>query len=92
MPHSDVITQLPHRRNEAWKWTDVRGSVKDEQAGLTSVMTPQIEAPDGVKVTVGAGQSGDAPMSQLAQSFAAEGLTYMCPRANLLRNLWCSRS
>ena len=80
MPHSDVITQLPHRRNEAWKWTDVRGSVKDEQAGLTSVMTPQIEAPDGVKVTVGAGQSGDAPMSQLAQSFAAEGLNIYVPK------------
>ena len=40
MPHSDLITQLPHRRMEAWKWTDLRGSVK-EQAGLSRKLRVQ---------------------------------------------------
>ena len=78
MPHSDVITQLPHRRMEAWKWTDLRGSVK-EQAGLSAVLVPQITGADGVEMSVNQGTASDAPMSAVSAMLNGETIQLNIP-------------
>jgi len=46
----DVQT-LPTRRDEAWKWTDVRGRVSDGQTGLSVAGVPRFTLPDGVSIS-----------------------------------------
>ncbi len=77
---SAVIEKLPHRRMEAWKWTDVRRAVRDEVSGLSSVMTPRFTAPDGVSVTQGAAHPSDHVMGRLAQSFSDQSWNIYIPR------------
>lgn len=84
-----LIDQLPHRRDEAWKWTDLRGRVEaaprsDGPHGLSDVMTPQIEAPDVVHISMGAGHKGVCPMSEMAQSHAADALEIYVPKGETI--------
>ena len=44
------LQQLPTRRDEAWKWTDVRGRVSEGQAGLSVSSLPHFDLPDGVTI------------------------------------------
>ncbi|NNE58740.1 MAG: Fe-S cluster assembly protein SufD [Hellea sp.] len=56
-----VLKQLPHRRMEAWKWTDVRRAVQESDPGLLQEATPKIsdlEDWDGFKKPY-AGPAGD---------------------------------
>ena len=78
MPHSDLITQLPHRRMEAWKWTDLRGNVK-EQAGLSAVLVPQIMGADGVEMSVNQGTASDASMSAVSALLNTETIHLNIP-------------
>jgi len=66
------LDNLPSRRDEAWKWTDLRGRVSDGQAGLSAEGQPKLIAPEGVSVSQGAGQVGDTPMSKLAQTICPQ--------------------
>ena len=46
-----LSTQLPTRRDEAWKWTDVSRVVADDMRGLANAAPVQIFVPEGVTVT-----------------------------------------
>ena len=65
-----IIEDLPHRRNEAWKWTDLRGHIekgKLEQLGLTDRLTPDITMANNLPMAV----NGDAPRQSLMSIVAA---------------------
>ena len=49
------LDKLPTRRDEAWKWTDVRGQVTDAHGGLSAAGLPKFTLPDGVSVSEGEG-------------------------------------
>ena len=68
-----TLDKLPSRRDEAWKWTDVRGKVSEGQAGLSAEGAPKFAAPEGVNVSQSAGGASDTPMAKLAQT--------ICPQA-----------
>ena len=70
---------LPHRRDEAWKWTDVRAAVKDTPSGLTTACEPHFDLPDGLVVTRADRSVKDHPMSPLAKSFAGESYVIDVP-------------
>jgi Fe-S cluster assembly protein SufD len=70
---------LPHRRVEAWKWTDVRAAVKDTANGLVSACEPQFELPDGLTVKRADRSAKDHAMSALAQSFAGKSYVIDVP-------------
>lgn len=65
------LEQLPHRRLEAWKWTDVQSKASDAQAGLSSHALPHFDVPDGVSVKEAASDDlrTDSPMADLARQF-----------------------
>jgi len=46
-----LSTQLPTRRDEAWKWTDISRVVSDDMRGLSVAAPVQIFVPEGVSVT-----------------------------------------
>jgi hypothetical protein len=46
-----LSNQLPTRRNEAWKWTDVSRSVAEGIRGISVAAPVQIFVPEGVTVT-----------------------------------------
>ena len=61
--------QLPHRRLEAWKWTDVQRTVDKDTIGLSIVMMPKFTASDKVVVSEQDAHPSDHFMGKLAQSF-----------------------
>lgn len=73
------LESLPHRRMEAWKWTDVRRSVSDDVAGLSIVATPRFTPPEGVFVSQGEGHPSDTPMGKLAAQFANQSWNIYVP-------------
>lgn len=80
MPHNALIEKLPHRRMEAWKWTDVRGAVSSEKtgqiSGMTSACEPVFKFPSEVNVsreTFSAKDTAqDTGMSKLAANFSGD--------------------
>ena len=70
-----LVKQLPHRRMEAWKWTDV-SRVVDKQSGLSFSLTPKVEAPEGVDIGLAKIPSqSDAPMAAMAAQVSEQSLT-----------------
>ena len=66
-----VISHFPHKRMEAWKWTDLRMSVSEEHMGLTRAVTPRLTLPDGVSCSPGNRHDGSSGvMPKLAAGFA----------------------
>lgn len=72
MPHNALIEKLPHRRMEAWKWTDVRGSISDDKSGLTTACTPEFSLPAGLNVSREQTPATDTPMGTLAANFSGD--------------------
>ncbi|MGB0907220.1 MAG: Fe-S cluster assembly protein SufD [Maricaulaceae bacterium] len=72
---------LPHRRNEAWKWTDVRKAARVDQTGLTHQAIPHFEVPDGVTLTEGSSDDlkTDSPMVDLARTLGGSVWTFNVP-------------
>ena len=66
--------QLPTRRDEAWKWTDVRGRVKDEAAGLSVAGLPKFTLPEGVSISEVETDDldTDSAMAKLARNFGGK--------------------
>jgi len=64
-----ILKQLPHRRMEAWKWTDVQRAVPDGTSGLSSVMTPRFTPVKDVHISQRESHPSDHVMGKLAQSF-----------------------
>ncbi|NNC39001.1 MAG: Fe-S cluster assembly protein SufD [Hyphomonadaceae bacterium] len=63
---------LPHRRVEAWKWTDVRNSVKETASGLVSACEPVFELPSDLSVNRAVNTAKDHAMGTLAHNFSGE--------------------
>ncbi|MEP3892264.1 MAG: Fe-S cluster assembly protein SufD [Hellea sp.] len=68
------LTNLPTRRNEAWKWTDVRGRVSDEAAGLSAAGLPKFTLPEGITVSEIETDDldTDSAMAKLARNFGGK--------------------
>lgn len=70
MPTPLDLTALPTRRDEAWKWTDVRGRVKQGQKGLSIAGLPKLSLPEGVTVSETTDDiETNTPMASLACRF-----------------------
>ena len=65
---------LPHRRMEAWKWSDVRRTVRADAAGLAAQAKLDVQLPPGVDVSHESLPGLDSPMGQMAARFAGEML------------------
>lgn len=65
---------LPTRRDEAWKWTDLRGRVSEDAAGLSSVGLPKFTLPDGITVSEADTDdlNTDSAMAKLARNFGGK--------------------
>ncbi len=69
---ANIINELPHRRLEAWKWTDVRAKVSQGQAGLSSEGAPKFTPPHGIHIGQGDGHPSESVMGKLASQFAGQ--------------------
>ncbi|MBL4855245.1 MAG: SufD family Fe-S cluster assembly protein [Robiginitomaculum sp.] len=74
-----IIETLPHRRMEAWKWTDVRAALGGEKSGLTSACEPKLTVPTGLIVTREIKSPGDSVMGKLAANFAGDAYSIIVP-------------
>lgn len=65
------VKSLPHRRLEAWKWTDVQSKVAEGQAGLSSHALPHFGLAKGVTIAEVPTDDlrTDSPMAELARQF-----------------------
>ena len=70
-PAEDILGHpLPHRRMEAWKYTDVRKAVTETARGLTLSGEPTMTTEGSLALNLrGEKDMGDSPMSELADSF-----------------------
>ena len=68
------LQTLPTRRDEAWKWTDVRGRVSEQAAGLSVAGLPKFTLPEGVTVTEVESDDldTDSAMAKLARNFGGK--------------------
>ena len=74
------LDTLPTRRDEAWKWTDVRGRVK-EQGGLSAAGLPKFSLPDGVSIMEASSDVSlnSTPMTRLTSHFGGPVWTVTVP-------------
>ncbi|WP_169331786.1 Fe-S cluster assembly protein SufD [Robiginitomaculum antarcticum] len=90
MPHNTTAEQrlgspLPSKRDEVWKWTDLRRAVTDKAGGLTSAARPKFDLPHGVKIREGEGPEkqskkyGHGTMAALAKSFGGKSWEIYVP-------------
>ncbi|MEP1231164.1 MAG: Fe-S cluster assembly protein SufD [Litorimonas sp.] len=73
------LDNLPSRRDEAWKWTDVHGRVTEGQSGLSVEGQPKFIAPKGVSISQSAGSVSETPMAKLAQNVAPQSWEITVP-------------
>ncbi len=81
MPTPLKLDTLPTRRDEAWKWTDVRGRVKDDQKGLSIAGLPKFTLPKGVSIAEAETDDleTESPMASLARRFGGKVWTINVP-------------
>lgn len=70
---------LPHRRVEAWKWTDVRSTVKETASGLVSACEPEFQLPSDLTINRVVKTAKDHAMGTLANSFAGDSYVIEVP-------------
>lgn len=68
------LKELPHRRLEAWKWTDIQGRVSEGQKGLSVAALPHFDLPAGVTVAEVEDDDlrTDTPMADLARALGGK--------------------
>ena len=71
-PDPDISQILPHRRMEAWKWTDVSRAVRADVSGLSAQAKVDLQLPSGVNVSRETLPGADSPMGQMVARFAGE--------------------
>lgn len=64
-----LIKELPHRRMEAWKWSDIGRSVKADQLGLITPADMALTLPQGVNVSRETLPAKDTAMGRMAARF-----------------------
>ena len=81
MPDLKLIENLPTRRDEAWKWTDVRGRARVGQAGLSVAGLPKFTLPEGITIseTPTDDLDTDNAMARLARNFGGKVWTITVP-------------
>lgn len=82
MTHMPLNAQnLPTRRDEAWKWSDVSRAVADDVRGAEEAAPLQIFVPEGVTVirTDGEVAANDATMFKLASQYAGQVWDILVP-------------
>lgn len=68
MPREALIQALPHRRMEAWKWTDMRAAAPGNLAAFDLAGAPLISLPEGANLLQINAPAGEQPMQKLAAS------------------------
>jgi len=73
--------RLPSRRDEAWKWTDIRGMVSKPVPALSRTALPKFSVPDGVTVSEHPSDDldTDTPMAKLARQLGGGVWTLNVP-------------
>ena len=74
------LQTLPTRRDEAWKWTDVRAAAK-EQRGLSDVGLPKFTLPEGLSILEASSDIAitSTPMSRVTSHFSGPVWTVTVP-------------
>lgn len=76
----DIVTHLPHRGLEEWKWSDLKSTVEAQKPdGVSSAMRVDIAARDGLTVTETEPTDGLDPMTKMAAILSAGTLTVRVP-------------
>lgn len=70
--------ELPHRRMEAWRWSDVQRYSTDS-SGLSQSAIPEIDLPQGLELVTAIVEPRDTPMSKLAARFCEHGYIINVP-------------
>jgi Fe-S cluster assembly protein SufD len=72
-------SSLPHRRMEAWKWTDVRRHVKVVPQGLSAACNPTITCPSEIVVSTEGVLPSETVMGKFAANFAHNATVITVP-------------
>ena len=75
------LNTLPTRRDEAWKWTDVRAAANEDQGGLSDVGLPKFTLPEGLTIMEASSDIpiSSTPMSRLTSHFSGPVWTVNVP-------------
>ena len=79
---AEVETRIPHRRLEAWKWTDVRHALGAKPEGLSAALTPEFRdgASQPADVEVSEARVADIhPMNAVFEAFGQDAYTVTIP-------------
>lgn len=79
MQPNTLIEKLPHRRMEAWKWTNVRGAVAGAKSGLSAACAPKFTLPSGLNITRETVELSDTAMGKLAANFGGDTYAVTVP-------------
>ena len=80
--YAEIETAIPHRRLEAWKWSDVRGALGAKPDGLSAALTPEFhdEVQEPRDVQVRELELGDAhPLGILFATFGQDAYHVRIP-------------
>ena len=79
---AEIETAIPHRRLEAWKWTDVRRALGAKPEGLSAALTPEFRdgASEPADVQVTQAQVSDVhPMNAVFEAFGQDAYKVVIP-------------
>ena len=79
---AEVETSIPHRRLEAWKWTDVRQALSAKPDGLSAALTPEFRDTSDTPTDVEIREADihDAhPLGLLLERFGQDAYTVTIP-------------
>lgn len=76
----DVVTHLPHRGLEEWKWSDLKSTVETQKPdSLSQAMSLNIAARDGLSVAQTDAVDGFDPMTNMAAILSGGSTTITVP-------------
>ncbi len=75
----NILEHLPHRRMEAWKWTDVRTKVRGKEQGLSAEQRLDITCGEGIVVRREAQPKSESVMGKFADNFIRAAMVITVP-------------